>query len=239
TGLKVREADPLILKDLETRGLLFHAATITHSYPHCWRCKNPIIFRATEQWWIALDHNDLRKRSLASIARVAWVPPAGSQRIGGMVAARPDWCISRQRAWGVPLPFVFCRACGREVVDLGFIARTADLFRKRGSDAWFREEEFRTLLAGTACGHCGSSELEQRTEIVDVWFESGVSYLALVRDRQGYPWPCDLYLEGSDQHRGWFHSALLVSVNDRGGAPYRQVLTHGFTLDGNGRKIPT
>ncbi len=237
SGVKVFDANPLIVQDLESRGLLYHAATISHSYPHCWRCKKPIIFRATEQWWIALDHNDLRKRSLAAIGEVTWIPPAGSLRIGGMIGTRPDWCISRQRVWGVPLPFVFCRACDAGVVDPGLIARTADLFRRKGADAWFREDEVGNLLAGTVCARCGGRELEQRTEVVDVWFESGVSYLALQGARPGYPWPCDLYLEGSDQHRGWFHSSLLVAINDRGDAPYRQVLTHGFTLDGNGRKM--
>jgi isoleucyl-tRNA synthetase len=237
TGMKVFDANKAIIADLETRGLLFHAATVTHTYPHCWRCRQPIIFRATEQWWIALDHGDLRRRSLEAIDRVRWIPPGGSLRIGGMIGTRPDWCISRQRVWGVPLPFAFCGGCGREVVDRDFIARTAQLFRERGSDAWFEPGAFARLAAGVRCPHCAGTDLRPRNEIVDVWFESGVSYLALLAARRGYDWPSDLYLEGSDQHRGWFHSSLLIAVNDRGTAPYKSVLTHGFTLDGTGRKM--
>jgi len=236
-GRKVFEANDAIIEDLRARGLLYHAETIRHTYPHCWRCKKPIIFRATEQWWIALDLNDLRRRSLEAIAGVRWIPAAGSQRIGGMLATRPDWCISRQRVWGVPLPFPFCGACGREVIDPGFIARTAALFREQGSDAWFAPEAFARLVDGAACPHCKARRLEPRNEVVDVWFESGVSYTALRQARSGYPWPSDLYLEGSDQHRGWFHSSLLVAVNGAGSAPYRSVLTHGFALDGAGRKM--
>ncbi len=233
----VLEANEAIVEDLRERGLLYHAETITHSYPHCWRCKKPILFRATEQWFIALDHNDLRRRSLEAIGRVRWIPAGGSARIGGMLETRPDWCVSRQRVWGVPLPFPFCRTCETAVVDVPFIRRVSRLFRERGSDAWFDEAAFRGLADGLRCPGCAGNDLVRRDEIVDVWFESGVSYLAVMAANENSPWPSDLYLEGSDQHRGWFHSSLLVAVNDRGGAPYRSVLTHGFTLDGAGRKM--
>jgi isoleucyl-tRNA synthetase len=235
-GIKVFDANPTIVADLEKRGLLYHAETLTHSYPHCWRCKKPIVFRATEQWWIALDRNDLRRRCLEAIDGVTWIPSGGALRIGGMIATRPDWCISRQRVWGVPLPFPFCAGCGAALVDPIFIRRTAALFGRKGSDAWFDAAEFGALAEGLRCPACGGGSFVARHEIVDVWFESGVSYRAIQEER-AYPWPSDLYLEGSDQHRGWFHSALLTAVNDRGSAPYRSVLTHGFTLDGAGRKM--
>ena len=245
-GMRVWDANAWIQEDLARRGLLVHRETIRHSYPHCWRCHNPVIFRATDQWFIALDAGDLRRRALDEIARVRWIPEAGRIRIGNMVEQRPDWCISRQRTWGVPIPIFACSRCfpgdpSAFIRDELSFKRIAEVFREEGSDSWFREyptdqsmvDHF--LPPSSSCPGCGRRDsLRAQNFIVDVWFESGVSSFAAIG---GDAWPPDLYLEGSDQYRGWFQSSLLVATQGRQAAPYRTVVTHGFTLDGDGKKM--
>ena len=240
-GMNVEEANPAIIRDLKERGLLFGWGKTTHSYPHCWRCKNPVIFRATPQWFIALDlksdEGELRKRALDEIDSVSWVPPGTRRSISDMVEGRPDWCISRQRSWGVPLPILYCADCGAEVITPESLAAIKDLIARKGSDAWFTVDTKEFLPGSVRCLKCESGELSKGTDIVDVWFESGVSHLAVLRPRKELEWPADMYLEGQDQHRGWFQSSLLLAVAYAGSAPYRQVLTHGFVVDGEGRKM--
>jgi isoleucyl-tRNA synthetase len=235
-GQKVWEANAGIIELLRQQGQLLAAAEMSHSYPHCWRCKQPIIFRATEQWFISMEANDLRRQSLAAIDRVTWIPRWGRERIYQMVERRPDWCISRQRAWGVPIVAFHCRGCGevlltREILD-GIIARV----RREGADFWFETPAAELLPPGTKCA-CGSADFAKETDILDVWFDSGVSWAAVLEPNPDLAWPADLYLEGSDQHRGWFHSSLLTCVGTRGTAPYKGVLTHGFVVDGDGHKM--
>jgi isoleucyl-tRNA synthetase len=208
--------------------------TITHSYPHCWRCKQPIVFRATPQWFIALDHAGLRRRSLEEIDKTRWIPPWGRNRIYGMIEHRVDWCLSRQRVWGVPIPVFYCDDCGETLVDPHVMEHIAEIFAEHGSSAWFERSADGLLPPGTKC-KCGSQKLRKEEDIVDVWFESGVSWAAVCEGREDHGVPVDLYLEGSDQHRGWFHSALLTGVGTRGHAPYKAVLTHGFILDERGK----
>ncbi len=236
-GQMVHRANPAVMKDLGDAGALLSPLdlTISHSYPHCWRCKEPIVFRATPQWFVALDHADLRQRALEEIDRTRWIPRWGRERIHGMVSSRPDWCLSRQRAWGVPLPILYCEECGEPLVSAALARRAAELFGEEGSDAWFARSPAELAPEGAACAACGSTSFRKEEDIVDVWFESGVSWAAVCEEDPLLGVPVDLYLEGSDQHRGWFHSALLTGVAGRGMAPYRAVLTHGFVVDKEGK----
>jgi isoleucyl-tRNA synthetase len=236
-GQFVFDANKNVIEKLEEVGALIKASEVTHSYPHCWRCKRPIIFRATEQWFIAMDRNDLRAKALQEIERVEWIPRWGKERIYGMVENRPDWCISRQRNWGVPITAFYCKGCGEVMADGKVMHFVADLFEKEGSDIWYEREAKELLPPGTACPSCGKAEFDREMDILDVWFDSGVSHAAVMEHRPELGSPADMYLEGSDQHRGWFHSSLLASVGTRGKAPYRNVLTHGFVVDGQGRKM--
>ena len=236
-GQYVFKANPAIIDLLKQKGALLFEEKIKHSYPHCWRCKNPIIFRATEQWFISMEKGDLRKRALNAIDNVQWIPPWGRDRIYNMVANRPDWCISRQRAWGVPITAFACKKCGHTLLDEKIANKIADEFEKAGADIWFEKDVKELLPSGTKCMKCGSQDLEKEENILDVWFDSGTSFAGVLEKRHNLKMPADLYLEGSDQHRGWFHSSLFASIGTRGIAPYRAVLTHGFVVDGSGRKM--
>ncbi|MFH1149963.1 MAG: isoleucine--tRNA ligase [Actinomycetota bacterium] len=240
-GMSLEEANPAILEDLASRGLLMASGRLTHPYPHCWRCKEPVVFRATPQWFIALDGEldgkTMRKRAMAAIEHVEWIPGWTINRIGSMVESRPDWCISRQRSWGVPLPILYCRSCGRELITPATLEAIRAMIASEGADAWFEKEAAEFLPPGTSCPECGSTEFDKESDIVDVWFESGISNLAVLRNWPDLRWPSDLYLEGSDQHRGWFQSSLLLSVCVKGTPPFASVLTHGFTVTAEGTKM--
>lgn len=238
-GQKVFEANKAIIALLKSLGMLLQEESITHSYPHCWRCKKPVIFRATEQWFISMETGDLRRRALDEIDhRVGWIPKWGRDRIFGMIENRPDWCISRQRTWGVPIVAFRCTDCEQTLFGADLIHRAADrIEREGGTDLWFVEPAETWLPGGTVCPGCGGGRFEKENDILDVWFESGVSHAAVLKTRPELQWPADLYLEGSDQHRGWFHSALLTGLLTDGKAPYRTVLTHGFVVDGSGKKM--
>ena len=229
-GQNVFAANPAVNALLKEKGALLHKQDLVHSYPHCWRCKEPIIFRAAKQWFVTIDHNNLRGRLLEEIGKTAWIPAWGEKRIRGMVENRPDWCISRQRAWGIPIMAFHCRDCQTTLIDRKLIDHIADLFATEGSDAWFKREISELLPAGTVCPNCQSADLEKDQSILDVWFDSGVSHAAVCESNDKLGWPVDLYLEGSDQHRGWFNSALTTAVVTRDAAPYRAVLTHGFVM---------
>ncbi len=238
-GQFVFKANDQIIKDLADRNLLFKTEKIQHSYPHCWRCKNPIIFRATEQWFLNVDHDHLRENlRKAIVEQVQWFPAAGRERILGMVNTRPDWCLSRQRHWGVPIPAVSCAGCnGEQKLFPEVIEHLADLVKTQGSGIWFEKPIGELLPPGFKCPQCGGHEFTKSNDILDVWFDSGVSHQAVFHSMIHKPLPADLYLEGSDQHRGWFQSSLIPSMAIDGRPPYRQVLTHGFVVDGQGRKM--
>lgn len=236
-GLNVFEANPVINNKLRELGALVMEQEIAHEYPHCWRCKRPVVFRATEQWFISMEKTNLRSKALRAIGEVSWIPHWGMDRIYGLIANRPDWCISRQRIWGVPMTIFFCRSCGEPVLSKEILDHVAHLVEKNGADIWFTESVEHLMPQDIRCPHCGSEQFDKETDILDVWFDSGVSYAAVMEARDYLDSPSDLYLEGSDQHRGWFHSSLLCSVGTRGVAPYQTVLTHGFVVDGSGRAM--
>jgi isoleucyl-tRNA synthetase len=236
-GKTVFEANEPILDLLRRHGALLAAGKYTHSYPHCWRCHNPVIFRATEQWFINMEHRDLRRRAIDGAEGVQWIPAWGRQRMESMIRTRPDWCISRQRMWGVPIIVFYCEACGKRLEDFAALRRVLDWFRKEGADAWFARPAEQLLPAGTRCP-CGESRWRKEKDILDVWFDSGSTHLAVLDgsepDRR---WPADMYLEGPDQFRGWFQSSLLIGIGVKDAPPYHSVLTHGWTLDADGRPM--
>jgi isoleucyl-tRNA synthetase len=235
-GMHVFKANPLIVERLTERGALILGEQITHSYPHCWRCKNPIIFRATEQWFISMDSKGLRERALEQIHDTKWHPAWGEERIAAMVENRPDWCISRQRLWGVPITVLYCESCNDSITSPDFFGRVEAHFRKEGADAWYERPASDFLPEGHVCS-CGSTEFRKERDILDVWFDSGCSHVAVLKPRPELTWPAALYLEGHDQHRGWFQSSLLVGTGIEGAAPYEQVITCGFVVDEKGRKM--
>ena len=243
-GQRVFDANPKIQEALKERGKLWHGESIQHSYPHCWRCHNPVIFLATSQWFIRMDGEPviggktLRQAALDAVdADVKWIPAWGHDRIFNMLSNRPDWCISRQRVWGVPIPAVDCTKCGEAVLTAALVERSASVFDQYGTDAWYERPTEEFIPAGLACPACGGTSFERERDILDVWFDSGSSHEAVLPFRKELTWPADIYLEGSDQHRGWFQSSLLIGLGTRGRPPFHEVLTHGFLIDVDGRKM--
>lgn len=234
-GLYVHKANQNVIDELQERGMLLRAERYEHQYPYCWRCKQPIIYRATDQWFASID--GFRKQALQAIDEVQWIPSWGRERIYNMVRDRGDWCISRQRTWGVPIPIFYCDSCGETIVNNETIERISNLFAEHGSDIWFIKDAAELLPPGCVCPQCGGQKFSKETDIMDVWFDSGSSHMAVLETRPELKWPCDLYLEGSDQHRGWFNSSLSTAVAVRGVAPYKKVLTHGFVVDEKGHKM--
>ena len=264
-GERVFEANPQIVDFMRARGVLLFSEEYAHRYPHCWRCKNPVIFRATPQWFVSLDaappdgHEfeqdedgravsnftedmtgepvSLRAGALREVERVEWVPAWGEERMRNMLRGRPDWCVSRQRVWGVPIPVFYCRACEAEVADPSVVNHVADIFERESADAWYTREAQDLLPEGFRCGGCGGAEFTKETDILDVWFDSGSSSVAVLEKYEGLRWPADVYLEGGDQYRGWFNSSLMVGLAAHDRAPYRAVVTHGWVVDGQGRAM--
>ena len=235
-GLTTEKANKPIAEYLDKIGALFALKKIKHQYPHCWRCHKPVIFRATSQWFCSVD--DFKDAAVKAAEDVKWYPEWGKDRLQSMVLERADWCISRQRKWGVPIPVVYCKDCGKEIIDDGVMQKVSDIFGKEGSDAWYAHDAEYFLPEGFKCPHCGKSNgFEKESDIMDVWFDSGSSHAAVCRKRPYLKWPADVYLEGADQYRGWFQSSLLTSVAAGDGAPYKQIITHGWTVDGEGRKM--
>ena len=236
-GEPVFKAYKGIISLLREKHALLAEEKISHSYPHCWRCKNPVIFRATEQWFISMKTNNLLRKTVENVHTVTWVPAWGKDRFLSMIEDRPDWCISRQRAWGVSIVAFTCKDCSGLLLDEAIIDHVASIVEQEGADVWFTRSAEELLPADAMCKKCGKKNFAKEMDILDVWFDSGVSHAAVLKHRRELNWPADMYLEGSDQHRGWFQSSLLASVGTTGQAPYRTVLTHGFTVDGSGKKM--
>ncbi len=236
-GKLVFDANSDILSLLEKKGILFHSTTIEHSYPHCWRCSSPLIFRATDQWFLNVDHNNLRERLLKSVNASTWIPEWSRERIYNMIATRPDWTLSRQRAWGVPIPAVYCKECGKPILDLAIITNVANIVKEKTSDSWFTEPLESFLPPDFQCPFCKGTEFDRETDIFDVWFDASMSHKAILEEREGLSKPADLYLEAVDQHRGWFQLSLIVSKTIDDTVPFKSVLTHGLILDANMKKM--
>lgn len=238
-GHKVFAANPMIVEKLKEIGALLYDEKFTHSYPHCWRCKRAIIFRATPQWFMSVEHDDLRKKMLDIIKTVKWVPGYGENRITGMIESRPDWCLSRQRLWGVPIPVFYCEKCNEPILEEKVINHVVELFNQHSAHVWFERTSEELIGSLNVKCKCGGEKFKKETDILDVWFDSGVSHEAVLASGNfdSLNWPADMYLEGSDQHRGWFQTSLLPAVALRKNAPYKTVLTHGFVVDGEGKKM--
>ena len=234
-GLFYEKVNDAILDELRSTNSLAAAVPIIHQYPHCWRCHNPIVFRATEQWFASVDK--FKKDAVDAIKTVSWLPKWGEERITKMVEDRSDWCISRQRKWGVPIPIFYCEECGHELINEETIKIISKLFEEKGCGVWYEMDASEILPKGTKCAKCGCEHFTKETDIMDVWFDSGSSHYAVMDLRDDLKSPCDLYLEGNDQYRGWFQSSLLTSVAQGNGAPYKEVITHGMVVDGNGKKM--
>ena len=236
-GKTVWEANPVVIEILKSAGALLRLEKLVHSYPNCWRCHHPVIFRATEQWFIGMERNHFRQRALEAVHQTRWMPAWGEERISNMIATRPDWCISRQRVWGVPIIVFYCEKCREPLTDRKILEGIVELFRRHGADIWYERTAAELLPAGARCAKCGGGEFSKENDILDVWFDSGSSHLAVLNERFGLTWPADVYMEGGDQYRGWFHSSLLVGTGIKGGSPYRMCVLNGWVLDGEGRAM--
>ncbi|HEY2016889.1 MAG TPA: isoleucine--tRNA ligase [Bryobacteraceae bacterium] len=236
-GKTVWEANPIVVEILKSAGALLGLEKLAHSYPHCWRCHHPVIFRATEQWFIGMELNNFRQDALAAVHRTRWMPTWGEERISNMIATRPDWCISRQRIWGVPIIVFYCEGCREPVTDRKILDGIVELFREHTADIWYERTAAELLPPEMKCAKCGGGEFSKETDILDVWFDSGSSHLAVLNERFGLTWPADVYMEGGDQYRGWFHSSLLVGTGLKGGSPYRFCALNGWVLDGEGKAM--